>query len=92
MGNEEMLEFDTFVLEMEGREVEFAITEEFEFEGKNYILCGEVVGEEINDEEVYLFEGISDGDEITVKSIETEEEYNRIVEAYYELCVETDEE
>ena len=82
--NEETMEYDTFELELNGRVVEFAITEEFEYEGKNYIICGEIVGDEIKDDELYLFEGITEGEEITVKSIETEEEYNRIVDAYYD--------
>ncbi len=90
MENEQLLEFDTFVLELNGKEMEFAITEEFDFEGKHYILCGEVTGDEINDEEVYLFRAIMEDTEITVESIETEEEYDRIVEAYYEQNVEMD--
>lgn len=88
MENEQLLEFDTFSLEMNGKDIEFAITEEFDFEGKHYILCGEVEGEEINDEEVYLFRAIMEENDITVESIETEEEYDRIVEAYYAMNVE----
>jgi len=88
MENEQLLEFDTFNLELNGKEIEFAITEEFDFEGKHYILCGEVNGDEINDEEVYLFRAVMEDTEITVESIETEEEYDRIVEAYYEQNVE----
>lgn len=88
MENEQLLEFDTFNLELNGKEIEFAITEEFDFEGKHYILCGEVNGDEINDEEVYLFRAVMEENEITVESIETEEEYDRIVEAYYEMNVE----
>ena len=88
MENEELLEYDTFVLEINGKNVEFAITEEFEFEEKTYILCGEVKGDEINDEEVYLFRAVMEDTEITVESIETEEEYDRIVEAYYAQNVE----
>lgn len=88
MENEQLLEFDTFSLEMNGKDIEFAITEEFDFEGKHYILCGEVEGEEINDEEVYLFRAIMEENDITVESIETEAEYERIVEAYYAMNVE----
>ncbi len=87
MSNEQLLEFDTFVLEWNGEETEFAITEEFDYEGKHYILCGEVNGDEINDEEVYLFRAVVEENEITVESIDTEEEYDRIVEAYYEMNV-----
>lgn len=92
MGNEQLIEFDTFQLDLNGKEVEFAITEEFDFEGKHYILCGEVVNDEVNDEEVYLFRAIMEEEEITVESIDTEEEYNRIVEAYYAQAVEIEEE
>ena len=91
MSNEQLIEFDTFVLDMNGKEIEFAITEEFDFEGKHYILCGEVIDEEVNDEEVYLFRAIMEENDITVESIDTEEEYNRIVEAYYEQNVEIEE-
>ena len=91
MSNEQLIEFDTFVLDMNGKEIEFAITEEFDFEGKHYILCGEVIDEEVNDEEVYLFRAIMEENDITVESIDTEEEYNRIVEAYYEQNVEMEE-
>ena len=91
MSNEQLIEFDTFVLDMNGKEIEFAITEEFDFEGKHYILCGEVIDEEVNDEEVYLFRAIMEENDITVESIDTEEEYNRNVEAYYEQNVEIEE-
>ena len=86
--SEQLLEFDTFHLELNGKDIEFAITEEFDFEGKHYILCGEVTGDEINDEEVYLFRAVVEAEEITVESIDSEEEYDRIVEAYYEMNVE----
>lgn len=90
MNNEEFMEFDTFSLELDGKEVEYAITEEFDFEGKHYILCGVVEGDEIHDEEVYMFRAVMEENDITVESIETEEEYDRIVEAYYAALVEMD--
>ena len=91
MSNEELFEYDTFTMEMDGKEIEFAITEEFDLDGKHYILCGEVVGDEINDEDLYLFRATMDGDEIEVESIGSEDEYNHIVEEYYKLCVDTEE-
>lgn len=89
MANEEVFEYETFTLDMKGKKVEFAITEEFDIEGKHYILCGEVVQDEINDADLYLFRAKVDGDEIEVESIETEKEYNHIVEEYYKLSEET---
>lgn len=86
--DEEMLEYDTFTYELSGKTMEWAITEEFEFEGKTYIVCAEVVGDELSDEGLYLFEGISEGEEITVRNIDSEEEYNRVVDAYCKLSEE----
>ena len=89
MGTEELFEYETFTLDMKGKEVEFAITEEFDLEGKHYILCAEVIGDEINDEDLYLFRAKVDGDEIEVESIESEAEYNHVVEEYYKLSEES---
>lgn len=84
--DEEMMEYDTFTFEMGDKTMEWAILEEFEFEGKNYIVCAEVIGEELSEEGLYLFESVvEEGDEITVKNIESEEEYDRVVDAYCAL-------
>ena len=88
--NEDMVEYETFTYELNGKTMEWAITEEFEFEGKTYIVCAEVVGDELSDEGLYLFEGISEGEEITVRNIDSEEEYNRVVDAYCKLCDEAE--
>lgn len=82
---EEMVEYDTFTYELNGKNMEWAIVEEFEFEEKTYIICQEVIGDTLSDEGLYLFEGVSEGEEITVKNIESEDEYNRVVDAYCEL-------
>ena len=91
VNEEEMVEYDTFTYELNGKTMEWAIVEEFEYEGKTYIVCQEVVGETLSDEGLYLFEGISEGDEITVKNIDSEEEYNKVVDAYCEMCEATEE-
>lgn len=82
---EETVEYDTFSYELGGRNMEWAITDEFEFEGKTYIVCQEVIGDTLSDEGLYLFEGVSEGEEITVRNIDSEEEYNRVVDAYCAL-------
>ena len=84
--DEEMVEYDTFTYELGGKTMEWAITEEFEFEDKKYIVCAEVVGDELSDEGLYLFELVSDAEEeLTVRNIDSEEEYNRVVDAYCAL-------
>lgn len=87
--DEDMIEYDTFTYELNGKTMEWAITEEFEFEGKTYIVCAEVIGDELSDEGLYLFEGISEGEEITVRNIDSEEEYNRVVDAYCKISEES---
>lgn len=88
VNEEEMVEYDTFTYELNGKTMEWAIVEEFEFEEKTYIVCQEVVGDSLSDEGLYLFEGVSDGEEITVKNIDSEEEYNRVVDEYCKRCEE----
>ena len=85
---EELVEYDTFTYELNGKVMEWAIVEEFPFEEKTYIICQEVLGDTLSDEGLYLFEGVSEGDEITVKNIDSEEEYNRVVDAYCAKCEE----
>lgn len=92
MGAEEFFEYETFSLDLDGKEMEFAITEEFDLEDSHYILCAEVVGDEVNDEDLYLFAANMDGDEIEVMSIENQDEYNHVVEEYYKLFGDIEEE
>lgn len=82
---EEMVEFETFTVDLNGRNTEWAITDEFDFEGKHYLICAEVIGDDISDAGLYIFEGKADGEELEVKNLETEEEYNRVAEAYCNL-------
>ena len=88
VNEEEMVEYDTFTYELNGKVMEWAIVEEFEFEEKTYIVCQEVVGDTLSDEGLYLFEGVSEGEEITVRNIDSEEEYNRVVDEYCKRCEE----
>ena len=86
LNEEELVEYDTFTYDLNGKVMEWAITDNFEFEGKKYIVCAEVVGEALSEEGLYLFESVSEeGDEITVKNIDSEEEYDRVVDAYCAL-------
>lgn len=91
VNEDEMVEYDTFTYELNGKTMEWAIVEEFEFEGKTYIVCQEVVGETLSDEGLYLFEGVSEGEEITVRNIDSEAEYNRVVDEYCKRCEEVEE-
>ena len=91
VNEEEMVEYDTFTYTLNGKTMEWAIIEEFEFEEKTYIVCQEVLGETLSDEGLYLFEGVSEGEEITVRNIDSEAEYNRVVDEYCKRCEEVEE-
>lgn len=90
VNEEEIVEYDTFTYELNGKEMEWAIIEEFEFEEKPYIVCQEVIGDSLSDEGLYLFEGVMEGEEITVRNIDSEEEYNRAVDEYCKRCKEAE--
>lgn len=86
LNEEEMVEYDTFTYDLNGKVMEWAIVDNFEFEDKKYIVCQEVLGDTLSEEGLYLFESVSEeGEEITVKNIDTEEEYERAVDAYCAL-------
>ena len=80
--SEEFEEYTTFILEMSDKKKhEFAIVEEFDHEGKHYVLVSEVKGDEIT-EGVYLFRAESQGEDFIVEEIEDKEEYAKAVKAY----------
>ena len=86
-------EYETFSVELNGITRDWAIIEEFKYTykdvEKNYLICGEIVGDDISDAGLYIFEGKSVGDELEVKNVDTEEEYIAVAEAYCKLSEET---
>lgn len=90
VNEEEMIEFETFTIDLNGRTTEWAVMDEFKFEGKDYLICGEVVGDGISDAGLYIFEGKSEGDELEVRNLDSEEEYTRVAEAYCNLSEEAE--
>lgn len=90
--NEEGMEIEVFTLEMEdGTEQEFVVLDEFEFEGKDYIVVATIDAEDNVGEDEYIYGCIKEGDDIIVEYIDDEEEYNRIADAYEKLLDELDE-
>lgn len=83
--NSQEAEYTTFVTTMsDGKQQEFAIVEEFDFEKKHYILVSEVHGDEIA-EEVYLYRSKTIGEDFIVEFIEDKNEYARATAAYEAL-------
>lgn len=84
-GSEQFEEYTTFQYEMsDGREHEFAIVEEFDFEDKHYILVSEVQEDALMDG-VYLFRSETKGEDFFVEKLEDKEEYARVTAAYEAL-------
>ena len=56
---EETEEYETFSVELNGITRDWAIIEEFKYKykdvEKNYLICGEIVGDNISDAGLYIF-------------------------------------
>ncbi len=82
----EFQEYATFVITArDGSEVELAVVDEFEFENKQYVVGAVIEGDTINDEARYIYEADVKDDELVVKKIAKEFDYNRIANAYLHM-------
>lgn len=82
----EFQEYVTFhVTAKDGSDVELAVVDEFEFEGKHYVVGAVVEGDTINDEARYIYLSKFEGDDFTVEKIAKEFDYNRIANAYLHM-------
>ena len=82
----EFQEYATFVITArDGSEVELAVVDEFEFENKQYVVGAVIEGDTINDEARYIYEAEVKDDELVVKKIAKEFDYNRIANAYLHM-------
>ncbi|MDO4649103.1 MAG: DUF1292 domain-containing protein [Eubacteriales bacterium] len=79
--NEEM-EYVTFsVTARDGREVEMAVVDEFDFEHRHYVVAS-VVEEDTIQEGIYIYLSKIHGDDFEVEQISDEEEFTKVAEAY----------
>jgi len=79
---DEYMEFETFMITMsDGKEQECAIVDEFDFEGRHYILAAEIHDDQVADG-AYLCRSREEQDGFVVERIETKDEYERAVKAY----------
>lgn len=80
------IEIDTIEMTMDdGTNQEFAILDDFEFEGKTYMVVSKIVDNQI-EEDFYIYGYKEDGDDLIIDYIEDDDEYNRIGDAYEQLC------
>jgi hypothetical protein len=82
----EFQEYATFVVTTrDGSKAELAVVDEFEFENKQYVVGALIEGDVINDDARYIYEADVKDDELVVKKIAKEFDYNRIANVYLHM-------
>ena len=82
----ESREYVTFkILTKEGKEVEMAVVEEFDFEKKHYVVGAVVENDEIIDDGRYIYRCKMVGNDFEVEKITKQFEYKQVVEAYMNM-------
>ena len=82
----EFNEYLTFhVTAKDGRDVEMAVVDEFDFEDKHYVVGAIVKDDTILDDGRYIYQSIENDEDFTVEKIKREFDYNRIAKAYMEM-------
>ncbi len=83
------MEYEVVILELEdGTEAEFAIIENLESQGNNYVLLGLIKDNAVSDDEddmIFMRDETDETcgeDEIILTMIESDEEYDRVVDDY----------
>ena len=79
-------EYITFhVTNKDGADVEMAVVDEFDFENKHYVVGALVEDDTINEDGLYIYRSVIEGDDFKVEKIAREFDYNRIAKAYMEM-------
>ena len=79
-------EYVTFsVTTKDGSEVELALMDEFDFEGKHYVVGALIKDDCIQEDGLYIYRSIMEKDGFRVEKISREFEYKRVAEAYMEM-------
>ena len=82
----EFQEYNTFtVTTKEGTEVEMAVIDEFEYERKHYVVGAIIENDTINEDGMYIYRSVINGEEFSVEKIDSEAEYMKVAEAYMEM-------
>ena len=79
-------EYITFhVTSKDGTDVEMAVVDEFDFENKHYGVGAVVEDDTINEDGLYIYRSVIEGDDFKVEKIAREFDYKRIAKAYMEM-------
>ena len=75
----------------DGRILDMAVVDEFDYDKKHYLVAALIEGDTISDEGRFIFRYHFKGDDFIPEKISDAAEYERISEAYLELCGENGE-
>lgn len=82
----EFQEYITFTTtRKDGTEVEMAVIDEFEYERVHYVVGAIIEDETINEDGMYIYRSVINGEDFTVEKIDSEAEYIKIAEAYMNM-------
>ena len=88
---EEFSDYTVFMTKTsDGREVEMAVIDEFEFENKYYVAAALVDGDTINADGLYIYRAKIENGEFKAEKIHLAVDYKRICEAYMEYTEQAD--
>lgn len=81
MNEEQFVDLETVMLSTADGEIECAILDYFDFEGKKYAIVSPVVEDAVSDT-VEIFRYKENGDDITFDIVSDKKQFNRIAQAY----------
>ena len=83
---DEVREYVTFVTtNKEGKEIELAVMDEFEYEHKPYVVGALIEEDTVKEDSLFIFKLKSAEEEIVVEKISNSDEYEKIAQAYMEM-------
>ena len=81
--SEETQEYVVFTVKSsKGEDLEMAVVDEFNYKHKDYVVGALIVGDEINQDNLYIYKAKEIDGEIIAEKIENPREYQEIAEAY----------
>ncbi len=81
--SDEYLEYEVFTdTTSEGEEIELAIVDHFDFEGKKYVIAALVEGDDISEDGLFVYRSEGTGKDAEIVKIDDPEEYSRVADAY----------
>lgn len=83
---EEYKEYVTFyTTARDGSDLEMAVVDEFDYEGRHYVVGALIENDTIAEEGRYIYRSVINGDDFTVEKIRNQIDYEKTARAYMEM-------